>query len=229
MLVVAVIVAVPLATAVTVPAELTVATAGSLELQLKTAFFSRPFWKNCAANCCVPPGSSVTALGVTTTLLFPPVIAAAIGLVGSLEVHPTNPSDSAATDNTNRLMTRPRAKGCRTSSRAGSAWASRNAPKVMRDAQQVIFLRGRTTGADPPSRPRWRRGPRCHRDVRRRVADARRLRSTRARRGPDVAGPAPGPPRADPRTDGARPRSTRVPVPARRNRSSPCAVRLAGG
>src|SRR5688572_25484169 len=106
--VVAVIVTSPAPTPVTVPAELTVAIDGSLDDQVKAAFFARPPWKYCAANCCVPPAAIVASLGVTTTV-FPPLTAAVSGPVGSLDVQPTNPMDSAATsEHTTRLMIRPR-------------------------------------------------------------------------------------------------------------------------
>src|SRR5688572_31053900 len=82
--VVAVIVTAPALTPVTVPAELTVAIDGSLDDQVKAAFFSRPFWKNCAVNCCVPPAAIVASLGVTTTTLPAPAAPSAVsGPVGS--------------------------------------------------------------------------------------------------------------------------------------------------
>src|SRR5258705_1031925 len=124
-------------TAVASPVGETVATAVSLERQVKDAFLGLPFCSNWAENCCGWPGNSVAALGLTTTTL-PPATAADMGLLGSPDVQPTNTVEMTAKAQRKLSLIARSAERFDTISEPSPRLASRRAPNV------IVCARART-------------------------------------------------------------------------------------
>src|SRR5258706_319920 len=113
-LTVASVVVSPPPTAVTRPADETVAAPGSLDDQVNAAFLCTPPWISCAENCCVPPTSSVTSLGLTTTTRSASARAPAMPVGSGWWLHASSVRQTVATGIQARgLMSRSSVRGKR--------------------------------------------------------------------------------------------------------------------